>query len=335
MKNKKQELVKYKEKKFDGEHENNLIKKKNYKFIKTIAWVGIIIMTIIIVACTIDIFNFFYNLHPYAGYSSLGLIVVLLLIFIVRPVALALSTPSFTLDVVDVENKRAVARQNYHKLKRVAKNLLKSEYVTDENKEKIENAYSNKKELNIVLKEVYDKDILKRINQIINETATKVLISTAISQNNRFDAATVIILNIRMIMRVVVTCGYHPSYPQLYRLIAKVFRNALIAYTLQALSVNETILEGINRLVKGALNAIPILTEITKSITQGAANALLTLRIGILTRKYLYEEFDIQAMIEDPDETKELILEEAVVEANSNIDSIINECKRSGTLKRA
>ena len=56
--------------------------------------------------------------------------------------------------------------------------------------------------------------------------------------------------------------------------------------------------------------------------------ALLTLRIGIITRKYLYEEFDIQAMMEDPDLANENILEEAVVEANSRIDTIVSSYKK-------
>ena len=121
---------------------------------------------------------------------------------------------------------------------------------------------------------------------------------------------------------------YHPSYPQLYKLIAKVFRNALIAYTIQSINVDELIFNGINKLVKGALTSIPFVGDLTKSVTQGAANALLTLRIGIITRKYLYEEFDIQAMMEDPDLANENILEEAVVEANSRIDTIVSSYKK-------
>jgi hypothetical protein len=156
----------------------------------------------------------------------------------------------------------------------------------------------------------------------------RVLFSTAISQNNKFDGATVALVNIRMIMRIVVLCGYHPSYPQLYKLIAKVFRNALIAYTIQSINVDELIFNGINKLVKGALTSIPFVGDLTKSVTQGAANALLTLRIGIITRKYLYEEFDIQAMMEDPDLANENILEEAVVEANSRIDTIVSSYKK-------
>ena len=112
-----------------------------------------------------------------------------------------------------------------------------------------------------------------------------------------------------------------------FKLIVKVFRNALFAYTIQSINIDEMIVNGIDKLVKGALSSIPFLSEITKSLTQGAANSLLTLRIGIITRKYLYEEFDIQAMLTDPDEINNQILQEAVEEADLSIDNVLSEYK--------
>lgn len=322
-------------KELDSNKEASIIKKANRKLIKTFVIVGSVLLGILLVSCTIDIYNFAYSFHPYAGYASIALVVLLLLIFVFRPIIVALSTPCFTLDVIGEESKKSISRKNYHNLKKVANNLLESNDVCDASKELIRKNISSRKELNQTLRNVYDQEISKKINAIINESSTKVLISTAISQNNKFDAATVALVNIRMIMRIVVTCGYHPSYPQLYKLIAKVFRNALIAYTIQSMNVDELIFNGINKLVKGTLSSLPFVGDLTKSLTQGAANALLTLRIGIITRKYLYEEFDIQAMMEDPDLTNEQILEEAVVEANSSIDTILAQVKNKKKEKQA
>ena len=324
-------LVKYSKRRKEllSNAETSIIKKENRKLTKTIAIIGIVLMCLVVLSCIIDIFDFAYKLHPYAGYATLVLIILALLIFIVRPIIVALSSPCFTLDIVDVKSRKEVSRKNYQSLKKVAKNLMDKDNISDESKKAIELAMNSKAELNEALRTVYDKEVSKNINKIINESSVRVLLSTAISQNNRFDGATVALVNIRMIMRIVVACGYHPSYPQLYKLIAKVFRNALIAYTLQTTEVDNLIFNGINKLVKGALTSLPLVGEITKSITQGAANALLTLRIGIITRKYLYEEFDIQAMMADPDETNQSILEEAVNEANESIDDILEQCKKS------
>ena len=311
--------------------ETSIIRKENRKIIKIIAITAIILMSIILLACIIDIYKFFYDLNEYVGYASIAIIVLLLIIFVLRPIIVALSTPCFTLDIANEKSKSSLNRLNFNKLKKVANNLIESDNISPESKDRLKRTINNRDELNLTLREIYDKEIRNKIKEIVNSSAVKVLVSTAISQNSKFDSATVILVNIRMIMRIVCACGYHPTYPQLYKLIIKVFRNALIAYAIQSIGIDELIFNGINRLVNGALSSIPILKDVTKSLTQGAANALLTLRIGAITRKYLYEEFDIQAMIEDPETINEEILEEAVNEANSEIDNVINEAKKTGT----
>lgn len=310
--------------------ETSIIRKENRKIIKIIAITAIILMSIILLACIIDIYKFFYDLNEYVGYASIAIIVLLLIIFVLRPIIVALSTPCFTLDIANEKSKSSLNRLNFNKLKKVANNLIESDNISPESKDRLKRTINNRDELNLTLREIYDKEIRNKIKEIVNSSAVKVLVSTAISQNSKFDSATVILVNIRMIMRIVCACGYHPTYPQLYKLIIKVFRNALIAYAIQSIGIDELIFNGINRLVNGALSSIPILKDVTKSLTQGAANALLTLRIGAITRKYLYEEFDIQAMIEDPETINEEILEEAVNEANSEIDNVINEAKKTG-----
>lgn len=309
--------------------DNNVLKKTNYKFWKKIAIVVSLIMTLFIVSCIVQLYQFAYSFHPYAGYATVAVLVLILLIFVIRPIAVALTSPSFTLDVVDVESARRVTAMNYRALKKVALNLSRVDYVSDDSKEKIKGALGNRKRLNEVLKEVYDVEISARINKIIKETSSKILLTTAISQNSRFDTWTVITMNIRMIMRIVITCGYHPTYPRLARLIVKVFRNAVIAYTLQSIGLDRLISQGIQTLAKGIIPFIgDLIGKVAGSVIDGSANALLTLRIGILTRKYLYKEFDIQAMLKNPDETNEVILKEAILEANGDIDDIVEECKK-------
>ena len=138
-----------------------------------------------------------------------------------------------------------------------------------------------------------------------------------------------------MSMQIVVKCGYHRSYAQLSKLIVKVFRNALIAYSLQSLNLEDVVVNGINKLVKGAITAIPGLNEVAKSLTQGAANALLSLRIGIITRKYLYKEYELQAQIDAQYSIDEIIVNDAIKEADDDIDDIIAECKKSQKKKQA
>lgn len=312
----------------EGNEEAKILKKKNHKFIKGLAIACSLVMVYVVASCILDIYKFFFDIHPHAGYLSLGIMVLLIIIFVIRPIVVALSTPCFTLDIVDDISAKKASKINHKKLKKVAKNLLKyNKNLSEDSKEKISNALDNKKQLNETLKVIYKTEISKEINKIINRNSAQVLAGTAISQNNKFDAATVIIVNVRMIMQIVVKCGYHPSYAQLSKLIVKVFRNALIAYTIQSLNLQDIVVNGIDKLVKGALSAIPGVSEVTKSLTQGAANALLTLRVGIITRKYLYKEFDLQAQIDENYSIDEQIVYDAVEEANGDIDDIIAQCK--------
>ena len=314
--------------------EERILKKANSKFWKVLAFSCAILMCVLIIACLIDIFNFVRGFFSdittgnIVGGCVTGFFVLLLIIFVIRPIVVALSTPVFTLDIVDDENKKKISRKNFKKLQKVAKNIiLTNDNVSQDSKNKISTFIGNRKELNNVLKNIYENEISKDIQKTINSASTKALITTAISQNAKFDAASVIIINIKMIMQICVKCGYHPTYARLSKLIVKVFRNALIAYSVQSLNLEDIIINGIDKLAKGALSAIPGVSEISKSLTQGASNALLTLRVGIITRKYLYEEYNIQAMIENPEDIEAEIVEEAVLEANNNIDSIVLECK--------
>ncbi len=314
--------------------EEKIIKKSSHKFVRAVAVACVTIITILVISGLINIFTFvkgFFSditLGNIVAGSVTGVLIALLFIFVIRPIIMALATPMFTLDVVSEEDARNISKTNFKKLQKVAKNILENDNVSEDNKNLIRTFYSNKKELNNTLKNVYDTDIKNDIMKIVNATSTKVMLTTALSQNSKFDAISVALLNIRMIMQICVKCGYHPTYLRLSKLIIKVFRNAMFAYAVQNLNLQDILIDGIDKLAKGALNAIPGLSTLTKSLTQGASNALLTLRIGIITRKYLYEEFNIQRMIKNPDEVEVEIVSSALKEANENIDNIVIEAKR-------
>lgn len=314
--------------------EEKIIKKSSHKFVRAVAVACVTIITILVISGLINIFTFvkgFFSditLGNIVAGSVTGVLIALLFIFVIRPIIMALATPMFTLDVVSEEDARNISKANFKKLQKVAKNILENDNVSEDNKNLIRTFYSNKKELNNTLKNVYDTDIKNDIMKIVNATSTKVMLTTALSQNSKFDAISVALLNIRMIMQICVKCGYHPTYLRLSKLIIKVFRNAMFAYAVQNLNLQDILIDGIDKLAKGALNAIPGLSTLTKSLTQGASNALLTLRIGIITRKYLYEEFNIQRMIKNPDEVEVEIVSSALKEANENIDNIVIEAKR-------
>lgn len=293
-----------------GEKESRIIKKENKKLWVSLGLASVTIISIFIIGVLVSIYKNLSSINLYLGISVTSLLVLLLLIFIIIPIVKTLTTPSFVLDATNLEEK--ITSKNYRTMKGVAKNLIKAENaIPFEEKDKLKDSMSNRYKLRDQLNVCYDKYIKKDIKKVIFSSSIKVACSTGLSQNNVFDALATIICNIRMIMQIVVKCGYRPSYIKLSKLIFKVFRNALIAYGIQSLNLGETVVS----LFEKIFSTIPALGKPIASILEGATNGFFTARIGTITKKYLYAEFKAQSKLLTEEEAEAKILDEATEEA--------------------
>ena len=75
----------------------------------------------------------------------------------------------------------------------------------------------------------------------------------------------------------------------LSKLTINVFSTALIAEGLESISIDDILPNSVNN----ELGQIPFIKPVMASVTQGIANALLTIRIGCVTRKYLFRDGNI------------------------------------------
>jgi uncharacterized membrane protein YcjF (UPF0283 family) len=152
------------------------------------------------------------------------------------------------------------------------------------------------------LKVVIDKEVTLRfdgnkdmgvqgINSRMKEWAKSVFMITAVSQNNLVDSAVLMVMNYRQVEDLVLATGFRPSRAQMFRIYANILTTTLVSYcTSEVLSdlAGETTLAG-------ALSNMKIPGVITESAIQGAVNALLTLRVGYVTRTFLMEGPDALA----------------------------------------
>lgn len=299
----------------NGDAESRLIRNENKRIWITIGIAAFVVMAIIVTSCIIDIYEKAYNINQYFGYGVLAVLLLLILGFIIIPLCKLFFTPSFTLDAS--KNEEHLTRRNYRTLKSVAKNIIKGKNsVPFDEKEQLKVVMSNRYELRDKLNFIYDKYIKKDINKIIWATSVKVACSTGISKNNTFDAGTTIISNIRMIMQIVVKCGYRPTYTKLGKLMFKVFRNALIAYSIESSNIAEWLVNACSKFFKD----LPAIGKPIAAIMEGAANGFLTARIGVITRKYLYNEFRINNIGKNIEEIENEIYQESIKEAKLIID---------------
>src|SRR5438105_4879111 len=127
-------------------------------------------------------------------------------------------------------------------------------------------------------------------DKVVRRTASTVFLSTALMQNGRLDGLVVLFTQIQMVNRVARVYVQRPSPRELVRLYANVAGTALIAGGLESLDLGEMIAPLATSVVPALKGGNPGLSGISallvRCISNGAANAFLTLRVGEVARRY-------------------------------------------------
>lgn len=126
---------------------------------------------------------------------------------------------------------------------------------------------------------------------IIRQTASTVFVTTAVSQSGRLDALFVLLAQTKMIYSISSLYHQRPSLNELTRLYANVGATAFIATELDDLDIGQQVEPVIaSAMGTSMVSMIPgfsgITTLITNSLMDAAANAFLTLRVGLIAKQY-------------------------------------------------
>lgn len=254
-----------------------------------IFWISIaigclMVFTLMLLSSVINIGERLRKIHVSVEIAFYVLVFLIVFLVIINPIRIILTSPSFeictTLDP-DSHKVRSVYRA-------VSRNMAKNQNVDEEHRLLL-TKYKNYDELQMNMTVVFHDCIKKNLNNIIIKKAKTVLISTAICQNARMDMITVFSVNLNMIKNLVTECGFRPNMTNLSKLTINVFSTALIAEGLESISIDDILPNSVNN----ALGQIPFIKPVMASVTQGIANALLTIRIGCVTRKYLFRDGNI------------------------------------------
>lgn len=240
----------------------------------------LVLFTLILVACVLDLGEKIRRINVYLEYAFYVLVVLLVFFGIINPIRIIVSSPSFDSEICD--NKSRKQRKTY---RLVARNIAKSNNLSEENQTLLLK-YNSYDELQLNLQIVFEKEVRPELNKIMIRHAKTVLISTALCQNARVDMITVFSVDINMVKDLVVKCGFRPNMTNLSKLLVKIFSTALIAEGLQSISLDDILPASVNNTLK----EIPLIKPVVSSLTQGLANALLTLRIGCVARRYLFKD---------------------------------------------
>lgn len=221
------------------------------------------------------------RIHEYVEYGFYVLAAILVYILLINPLRVIVFAPTFSVDaLLDDDRKRFKIYKN------AAKVLLSNDNLPDEDKDLIRESMGNKDELKLSLTKVFDTTIKKEINELIIKNSKTVMVSTALSQNGNLDMLSVIAVNLKMVKEIVQLSGFRPSYPYLGKLSLNVLVTSIIAEGLDDIEVSELLPNKIGE----SLSDLPFVKTISNSVMSGIANAMLTCRIGVVTRTYLFND---------------------------------------------
>ena len=125
---------------------------------------------------------------------------------------------------------------------------------------------------------------------VIRNTASAIFAGTAVMQNGRLDALVVFGSQVRMTYRIASIYYRRPSPRQLLYIYGNVGANVLVADNLQDVDFAGIVTPVVTAAIPSLKGAMPglqgISTLLVNSFANGAANAFLTLRVGLIARDY-------------------------------------------------
>lgn len=238
----------------------------------------------------------------YAEYAFYALVSILVLAFVIVPIIKVHAAPEFPALGMGDETS------DLRKLNLFGRKLVSNCGYIEDAEQRAKHQEALRAELKTCaedmegLKAIIDREVALRfdgskemgiqgVNAKMKEWAKSVFMITAVSQNNLVDTTVVLVMNYRQIEDLVLATGFRPTRAQMFRIYANILTTTLISYcTSEVLSdlAGETTLTG-------AMANLKIPGVITESAIQGAVNALLTLRIGYVTKTFLMEGPDALA----------------------------------------
>lgn len=132
-----------------------------------------------------------------------------------------------------------------------------------------------------------------RAGEEIRSNAKRVFLGTALSQNGRLDALIVFVSLARMVWRVSGIYNQRPTPAELWSVYSTVSSATFISFSIEALDIPQTITESMNELLPAvtpvmAASSVPLMgpmmQQCTSAVIDGAANCLLAIRAGVVTR---------------------------------------------------
>lgn len=130
-----------------------------------------------------------------------------------------------------------------------------------------------------------------KADKIIKKTASAIFVSTAVSQSGRLDGLMVLIAQSQVVWRVARVYNQRPSVQELVRLYTNVAITTFASVQIEDLDVGDQVQTVLApAITASAFSAIPgasaVAGVLTHAMVEGSANAFMTLRLGVIAKRY-------------------------------------------------
>ena len=280
---------------------------------RTSSWTIVLFISLVILVAmglisnALEIGERLGNVHIVLEILFYVLIAVVVLGGIVYPLVGVFFAPIFSLE--KLHNADGTARKKW--CKKLVDNLIENVELTPEEQEEVKGYLTLQDETDDKLIEFFDRKITPELNKEIFDTARKIFIITAVSQNSAYDMLGMASANFSLIKRIVEICGFRPSNAQVFRIYIRVLSMTLLAGSLEDMDIEELI----PMVTEGALGKA--LGIVAASAAQGTVNALTTLRMAAITKNYLLNA--------DVSMTRKELRKKSYAEAMSILKNIIKQ----------
>jgi len=236
-----------------------------------------IVFIIIIINQLVSLYKNLEIIHPWLAIGGTAIIALIILALMTAPLLLVTKLPA---PLPFPDDNEDLAEYKVRFKKRLETHPVVLEHKLDPHDD-------------VQLKEIHDK-LTEKADKIIFETASAVFVSTAISQNGKLDAFTVLAAQVRLIWKVAHIYWQRPSLRNLQQLYSTVAVNAMAASTIEQIDISQQIQPIISAILKSPGKHLPVVGNaahiVTESIMEGTVNAFLSLRIGVLTKNFCFPE---------------------------------------------
>jgi hypothetical protein len=237
-----------------------------------LAILALVSFAVIVVNQSFQLVELADRLHPVAGDVVFWTILALFGFCAGVPLFVLLTLPAPL-----IAPEQADGPEHEKHMRRLRKRLAKNPHVTGAPEQVLE--------IEAALREL---DVVA--DQRTKAAASQVFMTTAISQNGSLDALLVLAAQSKLVLEVARVYYQRPTLRDLLYLYSNVAATAFIAAELEDIDLSEQVQPILTAVLGSSVAAIPGMSAaaglFVNSVTTGAGNAYLTLRVGIITRHY-------------------------------------------------